>query len=78
MDFNEMVRDILREDIMAGGAESVFGPNVGATATPFSGDNYAPGDARRPTSIFGGVLTRSGLASKKRKRKKIKYKKRKK
>ena len=41
----------LLEDMTAGGAGSVFGSGVDATADQFSGDNYAPGDARY---VFGG------------------------
>lgn len=61
----------LVEDTVAGGEGSVFGPNVGATSTHFSGDNYAPGDARTPYSIYGGVITRNGkIKSKKRRKRK--------
>lgn len=54
---------------MMGGSMSVMGPAVGNTATPFSGDNYAPGDARTPKSLYGGVITRKGLIKKKKKKK---------
>ena len=60
----------LVEDTMAGGAGSAFGAGVVSTETPFSGDNYAKGDARMPKSIFGGVVTRGGMASSKKKKKK--------
>lgn len=66
MDFKSMVEEAL----MAGGVGSVFGPNVVNTASQFSGDTYAKGDARIPKSIYGGVLTRSGLKSKKKRKKK--------
>ena len=72
MDFENLVVSLLAEESAAGGAGSVFGPNVGSTATVYSGDNYAPGDARVPGSLYGGVLTRKGLRYKKRKRKKKK------
>ncbi len=72
MDFNYLVKQILEEDNVAGGGSSVFGPNVGNTATVFSGDNYAAGDARKPHSLYGGVITRSGM---RKKRKKSKFKK---
>lgn len=72
MEFEKMVEEVLKEDMTAGGANSVLGPNVGATATQFNGDNYAPGDARKPTSLYGGVITRRGMSktNKKSKRKK--------
>ena len=77
MKFIEIVHRVLMESLVAGGDGSVFGSNVGATATPFSGDNYASGDARKPSSLLGGVMTRSGMKSKKRKKTKKNYKKRK-
>lgn len=40
-----------------------------ASGTPGT-DTYATGDARIPTSIFGGTLTRNGLKKKKNKKKK--------
>lgn len=36
----------LKENTMAGGGGSMFGSNVTATSTQFSGDTYATGDAR--------------------------------
>jgi hypothetical protein len=72
----KIILDVLNEDNIAGGAESAFGPGVQATATQFSGDNYAPGDARIPKSLFGGIVTRKGLIKNRKKRKKIKTKKR--
>ena len=65
-----IVSNCIQESLVAGGVGSVFGPNVTDTATPFSGDTYAPGDARRPGSLYGGVLTRSGLRKGKRKKNK--------
>jgi hypothetical protein len=50
----EMDAKDLKENTMAGGAGSMFGPNVVTTATPFSGDNYAPGDARMPKILGFG------------------------
>jgi hypothetical protein len=74
MKFEELVQIVLKEESVSGGEGSVFGANVGATATPMSGDNYAPGDARNLFgNVFSGVLTRSGLKkSKKNKRKRKK------
>jgi|13_taG_2_1085334.scaffolds.fasta_scaffold152000_2 hypothetical protein len=61
----------LLEDMTAGGAGSVFGSGVETTADQFSGDNYAPGDAR---NVFGGkspvVQTRPGMKGKCPKKKK--------
>lgn len=72
MEFEKMVEEVLKEDNVAGGASSALGPNVASTTTQFSGDNYAPGDARKPTSLYGGVITRRGMSKtdKKTKRKK--------
>jgi hypothetical protein len=58
------------ESSVSGGAESVFGGGVVSTAAVYSGDNYAPGDARIPNSIYGGVITRPGMKSKRKRRKK--------
>lgn len=69
MKFQELVEKLLQEDVVAGGAGSALGANVGATATAFSGDNYAPGDARVPKSLYGGVVTRYGINKKKRNKK---------
>jgi len=77
MNFQKLTEQILEEDVVAGGASSAFGPNVGATATAFSGDNYAKGDARVPKSLYGGVMTRYGMSKKhKKKHKKKRSKKR--
>lgn len=65
MEFQKLVEQVLFEDMVAGGPQSVLGPNVGATATTFSGDNYAPKDARVPMSLYGGVVTRKGLTKRK-------------
>jgi hypothetical protein len=75
MEFQKIVEQVLKEETVAGGEGSSFGPNVGSTATPFSGDNYAPGDARNPYGVYGGVLTRSGMRKKKRSKKRRKKKK---
>jgi len=72
LNFKELIMQVLGEDNVAGGADSAFGPGVQATANPnqVSGDTYAPGDARRPTSIFGGMFSRFNRKSKKKKTKK--------
>ncbi len=76
MDFKSLVIQFLYETTAIGGVDSVMGSGVMNTATSRSGDNYAPGDARMPKSIYGGVLTRGGMKSvslfKKKKRKKRK------
>lgn len=69
MKFQKLVEEVLQEDVVAGGAGSVFGTNVSSTAAAFSGDNYAPGDARTPKGLYGGVMTRSGMRKKKKKKK---------
>jgi hypothetical protein len=70
INLEQIVLDVLNEENVAGGAASAFGSGVQSTATQFSGDNYAPGDARIPKSIFGGIVTRRGLIKGKKKRKK--------
>lgn len=69
MNFKELVLSVIIESNVIGGSMSVMGPAVGNTSTPFSGDNYAPGDARTPKSLYGGVITRKGLIKKKKKKK---------
>ena len=54
-----------------GGSPGGFEPDENIDST----DSYAPGDARVPKSIFGGVLTRDGAAMKTKKGKKKKKKK---
>jgi hypothetical protein len=76
LNLREIIQQVLDEDVVAGGSTSAFGPGVQSTANPnqMSGDTYAPGDARRPSSLFGGVLSRFGKR-KKKKKSKIKRKK---
>jgi hypothetical protein len=64
MNLEQLVLQVLEEDNVAGGAGSAFGPGVTSTATPFSGDNYARGDAR---NLFGGISVKG-----KKKKKSIK------
>jgi len=68
----KLIDQVLKEENVAGGATSAFGPGVQATATQFSGDTYAPGDARVPKSLYGGIVTRRGLIKSRKKRKKKK------
>lgn len=48
--FKEIVADLdkeqIKENMVAGGVTSVFGPSVVGTANQFSSDSYAKGDAR--------------------------------
>lgn len=63
--------DVVEENCMAGGANSVFGASVGSGDVfngGFSGDNYAKGDAR---NLFGTVPKKRGKKSKKGKNKKF-------
>jgi hypothetical protein len=73
MNFRKLV-----EEMMSGGAGSVYGPGVTNTETPFSGPNYAGTDGR---NLFGGppptVLTRFGTTGGKRRSKKKPKKKKK-
>jgi len=64
MNLEQLVLQVLEEDNVAGGAGSAFGPGVTSTATHFSGDNYAKGDAR---NLFGSVTAKG-----KKKKKSIK------
>lgn len=71
MEFKKLVEQILSEEMTAGGVGSVYGPGVEATATQFSGDNYAPNDARNVLGgVSSGMMTRRGMVGKKKKRKK--------
>jgi hypothetical protein len=74
MEFQKIVEQVIAEEMTSGGEGSSFGPNVGSTAGAFSGDNYAPGDARNLHGLYGGVLTRSGMRKKKRSKKRRKKK----
>lgn len=76
MNFEKIVREVIEEQNVAGGAESSFGPGVQATASQFSGDTYAPKDARVAKSVFGGIITRSGMSGSTLRKKKKKKKKR--
>ena len=72
MQFEELVERILLENNVAGGSSSVLGPNVGKTATVVSGDNLANEDGRNITGLYGGVMTRGGMKSYGKKKKKKK------
>jgi hypothetical protein len=69
MNFVSLVNEVINECNLAGGSASVLGSGVSNTATPFSGDNYAPKDARMPKNLYGGVITRQSLKKKKKKTK---------
>jgi len=67
--FMEMYLECVAGDVMGPAADA-------APATQFSGDTYAPGDSRVPDLLFGGSITRRGLAgSFKAKKKKKRSKK---
>ena len=68
INLEQIVLDVLSEQNVAG---AVLGTPAAGTSQ-FSGDTYAPGDARIPYSIYGkgGVMTRGGLIKGKKKRKK--------
>jgi hypothetical protein len=70
MKFEKLVEEVLQETSVIGGASSVMGPNVGATASVVSGDKWNTGDSRIAKSLYGGVLTRRGMNKKKGKKKK--------
>jgi hypothetical protein len=58
----QIIMQVLEEDNVAGGTNSAFGPGVTLTSTPFSGDNYAKGDARMPKILgTGKVIKRNGV-----------------
>ena len=58
--FDQLVESILQENAnVAGGAGSVLGGGVTSTATQFSGDTYASGDARVAKPLGKGVITRN-------------------
>jgi len=78
INLEDLIKQVLEEDVVSGGAGSAFGPNVQSTATQFSGDNYAPGDARVPKSLYGGIITRRGLIKGRKRRKKKKTRRKKK
>ena len=72
MEFKNLVKHVLNEESMAGGTDSVFGPNVTSTSSGSSGDNYAAGDARNVHGLYAGVLSRSGMRYKKKRKTKKK------
>lgn len=71
MDFKQTIINIIEEEMTSGGDSSVFGSGVESTSNQQSGDGYATGDDRVPFSVFGGVLTRKGIKSSKRKKSKL-------
>jgi hypothetical protein len=76
--FEELIKQVLEEDNVAGGDSSAFGPGVASTSTQFSGDNYAKGRADRPFAIGKGTVIKrnkipatifTGKSKKKKKKK---------
>jgi hypothetical protein len=63
LSLEEIIEEILLETTVASGGmgiASALGPNAGISASPFSGDTYAPGDARVP-KILGGIARRNKI-----------------
>jgi|TARA_R110002051_G_scaffold303135_1_gene371815 hypothetical protein len=72
---NAFLRALLSEE--DGGNVAGSGGALGSwTQSHFSGDFYAPGDARRPFAL-GATQRRAGVSNKKRKKKKKKGRKKK-
>ena len=71
INLEKIILDVLKEENTAG---DVLGSPAAGTSQ-FSGDTYAPGDARIPYSVYGGVMSRRGLIKGRKKRKKRKRKK---
>tara|TARA_R110000772_G_scaffold252248_2_gene367505 strand:+ start:386 stop:622 length:237 start_codon:yes stop_codon:yes gene_type:complete len=71
--FEKRVNKVLREQMTSGGADGAFG-ETDAIFDPdnnqtFSGDYYAPGDARVP-KVLGKTQSRNGEVGKKKNKKK--------
>jgi len=67
--FEQIFLQLLDEDITSAAVNTTtqtFNPNNNIS----SSDSYAPGDARIPKSIFGGVVKRGGFIKSKRRRRK--------
>ena len=62
--FNKRYRELL-ETNSAGGAGSVFGSTVTDTSTHFSGDYYAPNDARKMPHMMPNKPTKKDKKKKK-------------
>lgn len=71
--FNQIFRNVINESMIAGGSSSVFGTNVNSTSTQFSGDNYAPGDARNVTGNIKVKLQRRMPVKKQKSKKRKKH-----
>lgn len=69
MKFQQLVEDILQETTVMGGPSSAMGPNVGATASEISGNNWNRNDNRVAKSLYGGIITRKGMRKKSKKKK---------
>ena len=70
---NAFLRALLLDEGNVAGSGGALGD---WTQSHFSGDFYAPGDARRPFAL-GAMQRRAGVSKKKRKKKKKKGKKKK-
>jgi len=71
INIEKLILDVLKEQNVAGGAESVYG-TAGGGSSQFSGKNVYgdPDDARIPTSLFGGKIFRRNISKGRKKRKK--------
>ncbi len=76
INFQKILKEVIQEDSVSGGPESVFGPGVGGSGGEVSGDTYATGDNRAPY-IMGGIYRRtlSAMTGKRQKRKNKKKRK---
>ena len=70
---NAFLRTLLQDEGNVAGSGGTLGD---WTQSHFSGDFYAPGDARRPFAL-GAVQRRAGVSKKKKKKKKKKKSRRK-
>jgi len=68
INLEKIIKEILKEENVSGGDSSAFGSGVVNTEGPFSGDKYAPGDARVPHSLFGGKIFTRNIKNKRRKK----------
>jgi hypothetical protein len=57
-------------EAMLAGVGGTFGQTSDTGGSIGNQDTYAPGDARIPHSIYGGVVTRNGLRKNKKKKRK--------
>ena len=56
--FSQIFRNTINERMTSGGADGAFGSGANSTASQFSKDSYAPGDARNVTGKLKVKLQR--------------------